>query len=84
MDTLALFRKELEKANSTAVEFQNMVLSSQQQNNSRLATLDNSMTQVIKDNQQIEQLLFQGNVPSYQFSTQSNTENTLGSQGGNP
>ena len=84
LDTLALFKQELEKANSTAAEFQNLVLSSQQQNNSRLATLENSMTQVIQENQRIEQLLSQGNASSNLSSTLSNNSNTLDPQGWNP
>ena len=84
MDTLSLFKQELEKANSTASEFQQLVLSSQQQNNSRLATLESSMSQIIKGNQHIEQLISQGLPPSSSSSTQHNIKDTLEKQGEDP
>ena len=84
MDTLSLFKQELEKANSSASEFQQFVLSSQQQNNNRLATLESSMSQIIQGNQRIEQLIYQGLAPSGPSSPQHNNNDTLEKQGGNP
>ena len=81
-DTLALFRKEIESASSSAAQFQRLGLASQQQNNSRLATLESSMSQLMEGTRRIETMIS----PSLNKTMNKKDEesSTLDSQGGNP
>ena len=86
-DTLSMFRNELAKAGASAAEFQRLVLSSQQQNNACLETLENSMSQLIQGTQRIEQLLTNDGrsaILEQNHSEEDSNSGTLQRQGGNP